>query len=382
VGRPWDLDAAALLARAADPVGPPTLAAAWAREGPALDGPLGRGILLTRCAELWVRPDLAPAAGALLRARLAGDPGVRPAAQHLERAARLGGGAALAPRSDPLPWAALLAHVVEPSPSTPEELADARRLALELGVDESDSTDRCRRAVALAPLWARARWELANLLERTETGSDTAVLGWSRFARLTPSYGLLAVVRLRTLWHATTSTEPRSDGLRSIAGGPDEPVRHVPTLLDPYCGLWARADNRTRWTRGADPRHLIARLDRLVARDARLVFLLPVRAHLAELAAEPARCDRDLALARRLCGAEVDAQGDDVMGVYVDVYAAAIYVARRKQEALKVLEAIPHGTTIEGGDRNDMQTFLQVENLWDPLRREPEWRAFTEWFSR
>ena len=25
---------------------------------------------------------------------------------------------------------------------------------------------------------------------------------------------------------------------------------------------------------------------------------------------------------------------------------------------------------------------LQVEDLWDPVRREPAWRAFAEWFGR
>ena len=82
-----------------------------------------------------------------------------------------------------------------------------------------------------------------------------------------------------------------------------------------------------------------------------------------------------------LFGQEKDAQEDDSSGVYVDVYAAAILVAGRRREALRLLEGLPR-CTVEGIDKNDLHSFLFVDPLWEAIRGEPEWRAFTEWFAR
>ncbi|MBX3470160.1 MAG: hypothetical protein KF878_25075 [Planctomycetes bacterium] len=367
-GLPLDLDALALLARV-DAAAVPRLHGALRLEAGELDGPLGRGLLLVRAGLAYGRQALAAEGADLLRARMAGDPGVFPAALFVARAA------GEPDTTDPLPWLDALALVPEPPPASPEERADAAALAA--GGWTSDPVadrERFRRACALDPLSARARWELAHLRHRTEAGSIDALLEFARYARLKPNTAVRFVQRVNDTWKAVAASSPRVDVERARALAPDDPTYRLPDVADRYLGLVYAGSTRPAYTRGA-PLEVRRALDALLARDARLIGFLAVRAHLSELLGRPGAAERDLDLLERAFADERDAQEKHLDGFWVTLQRVAVRAARRpNRPALEALARLPRPLPHDGSDGNDLDNWLRRDPIFEPIRRDPDFQ--------
>jgi hypothetical protein len=365
-GLPFDLDALTLLARR-DRAAWPRLRAALRLELGELDGPLARGLLLARVAELWPESAVSAEARALLEARLAGDPAVWPAAW--ARARLLG----QPPPQDALPWLEWLDLVPDPPAPAPEDRQEAMRLATAPRDDLVKIAEGYRRACAIDPSCVRARWELAIVRGEIEAGSTDAALEWARYARLRPNTAIRLAQHLRQLWEVVGASSPRVDVERARALDPRSPMNELPRIVDETYGVLYPDETHPTFTR-APPLETRRRLDALVARDPRLVGFLVLRAQLSEALGRPGAADRDLALLERAFAGEKDARDDKGDAFWVKLAHVAVCAARRPRVALDVVRSLPLPLPVDSADVGDLSNWLHRDPVFAPLRDEPEWK--------
>jgi hypothetical protein len=281
--------------------------------------------------------------------------------------------------TDPLPWLDGLRLVNDPPAPSPEERADAERLASAPGTgDWVADCERYRRACAIDPLCLRARWEYALVRNQVEAGSTDAMLEWGRLARLQPNSVMRFVSRVKEVWRAVGASSPRLDVERARALVPDAPLHHVLDVVDRYCGLLDPTSTRPAYTRST-PRSTRRALDALVLRDPRLIGWLAVRAHLSELEGRPGAADRDLDLLDRAFADSKDALNRDSDTFWVVLQRAATCAARRPRAALDAVARLPRPLPHDGHDGNDLSAWLR-DPVFDPIRGELEFRDFlTHW---
>ncbi|MCO5166960.1 MAG: hypothetical protein M9894_11405 [Planctomycetes bacterium] len=115
-------------------------------------------------------------------------------------------------------------------------------------------------------------------------------------------------------------------------------------------------------------------LDGLLARDARLIGFLAVRAHVSEVLDRPGAADRDLDLLERAFPDHRNAQEEHPDGFWVTLHRAAVCAARRPRRALEAVARLPRPLPHDGADGNDLDNWLRRDPIFDPLRRDPDFR--------
>jgi hypothetical protein len=273
-------------------------------EGPALDGPLGRGLVLACVSRRWEVPALAEEARRLLLARAAGRPTLRPLL-----------GVLRAPL--PVGWSNLLpASLAKPRGSHGRHLATAiRRRALRLPDDSPKRAELLEQALRGGD--AEAGRLLLDAVQDAEPSWEGFSL-WVDYLRARPRAAFLLLQRL---------PDPKSLSRRST----DDVIHQVLSAAGWLHGLLRREPEE--WGFEADA--LIGVLDGIVYNDPSLVGLLYLRAHVLQLQGHRRRAERDLAVLAQLPHARPDDPFWD------GIYRAWIASRQDPQAAVKALPDRP-----------------------------------------